>query len=346
MYLVSKRFHSEGKMTSIKDVAKIAGVSTATVSRVLSHSSYVSDEVRKKVLSAVAKAGYRPNRLARNLRVRSSNTIGLIVADIQNPFFTSISRAVQDAAYDNDLNVFLCNTDEDYVKEKIYLELMRDEHAAGIIIAPTHQTDESIQRILEHDIPCVVIDRELPNADIDTVVINNEEAGYRLTKHLLDTGKRRICVVAGSGSTTGALRLDGCIRALREYGAGAKSPRIYTVKASESEGYRVMTDIASGNLSCDGVISTNGLLATGIYRKIHELKIRMPEEIAFACFDETLWTRLVDPDITVVRQPTEEIGHAAVELLLRRIKEEDPGSTRKMMLSAELVIRHSTVSGT
>jgi LacI family transcriptional regulator, fructose operon transcriptional repressor len=330
-------------MTSIKDIAKIVGVSTATVSRALSNSSYVSDKVRAKVMEAVSQSGYRPNRLAQSLRAKSSSTIGLIVADIQNPFFTAVSRAVQDAAYENDISVFLCNTDEDETREKIYLELMRDEHTAGIIIAPTHQTDESIQLILEQSIPCVVIDREIPDADIDTVVINNEDAGYRLTKHMIKTGKNRICIIAGSGSTTGALRLEGCRRAMNEHGINTAHQLIYPVKASEAEGYRVISEIASqGDIPFDGIIATNGLVATGIYQKLHELKVRIPDEVAFACFDETVWTRLVDPDITVIRQPTAEIGRTAVELLIRRIKEENRPSTRKVVLNTELVVRKST----
>jgi LacI family fructose operon transcriptional repressor len=328
-------------MTSIKDVAGLAGVSTATVSRVLSNSPYVSDEIRTKVMAAVEAAGYRPNRLARNLRAKSSNTIGLIVADIQNPFFTEISRAVQDCAYANDLNLFLCNTDEDCEKEKLYLQLMRDEHAAGIIIAPTHQTDESIQRILERDIPCVVIDREIRGADIDTVVINNEESGYRLARHLIEEGKKKICVIAGSGSTTGSLRAQGCFRALQEAGIEGKRD-LFHIMATEEDGYRLTAELANFPARFDGIIATNGLIATGVYRRLHELKIRMPEDLAFACFDETLWSRLVDPDITVIRQPTGEIGRTAVDLLTRRIKNTEPVSTKKVMLSAELVVRHST----
>lgn len=332
----------DGDMTSIKDVAALAGVSTATVSRVLSNSSYVSDEVKAKVMSAVETSGYRPNRLARSLRVQSSSTIGLIVADIQNPFFTSISRAVQDAAYENGFNVFLCNTDENPEKEETYLQLMRDEHAAGIIIAPTHQTEESIRRIISHDIPCVVIDRELKDAAADTVVIDNEDSGYRLGRHLAEQGKKRICVIAGSGSTTGALRVKGIMRALKEEGIDEKHTKVVYVKAGEEDGYRAAGEILSAAAHADAIVATNGLLAAGIYRRLHEAKVVMPGTIAFACFDETPWTGLVDPGITVIRQPTEEIGRTAAELLCRRIKEEESGSTRKVVLTAELVVRGST----
>ena len=335
----------DGDMTSIKDVAALAGVSTATVSRVLSNSSYVSDEVRTKVMSAVEASGYRPNRLARSLRVQSSSTIGLIVADIQNPFFTSISRAVQDAAYENGFNIFLCNTDESPEKEEVYLQLMRDEHAAGIIIAPTHQTEQSIRRIISHDIPCVVIDREIKDAAVDTVVIDNEDSGYRLGRHLLEQGNTRLCVIAGSGSTTGALRVKGIMRALNEEGLDEKHAKVVYVRASEEEGFRAAEEIVSGAKRFDALVATNGLLAAGIYRRLREAKISMPHELAFACFDETPWTGLVEPGITVIRQPTEEIGRTAAELLCRRIKEEDAGSTRKVVLTAELVERGSTTGG-
>lgn len=127
-------------MVSIKDVAEAAGVSTATVSRVLSNGLHVRPKVRERVMAEVERLGYRPNLVARSLRSQQSNTIGLIVSDIRNPFFTSVSRAVEDTAYEQGFSVFLCNTDENPEKEMIYLQLMRDEHVAGVIFSPTRQT--------------------------------------------------------------------------------------------------------------------------------------------------------------------------------------------------------------
>src|SRR5579883_500824 len=153
-------------MVSIKDVAKAAGVSTATVSRVLSNGNHVRPEVRKKVMEAVERLGYRPNLVARSLRSQQSNTIGLIVSDIRNPFFTSLSRAVEDTAYEQGYTVFLCNTDENPEKETIYLNLMRDESVAGVIFSPTRQTASNFSAA-KLSFPVVIVDRAVPHGDVD-----------------------------------------------------------------------------------------------------------------------------------------------------------------------------------
>src|SRR3989442_14457433 len=189
-------------MVSIKDVAEAAGVSTATVSRVLSNGLHVRPEVRERVMEAVDKLAYRPNLLARSLRSQQSNTIGLIVSDIRNPFFTSMSRAVEDTAYEQGFSLVLCNTDENPEKEMIYLHLMRDEHVAGVIFSPTRQTLSSFAPT-NLNFPLVVVDRSISDRDVDVVQLDNVDAGYRLTAHLIENGYRRIAALCGEMSTTG-----------------------------------------------------------------------------------------------------------------------------------------------
>ncbi len=332
----------EKSVSSIKDVAKEAGVSTATVSRVLSNTSYVSDEVRKRVMDAVTRMDYRPNRVARSLRVQKSNIIGLIVADIQNPFFTLVSRSVQDEAYKNRYNIFLCNTDEQVDKEEEYLNIMQDEHVAGIIISPTHQDEKTVQRIKSEHFPAVVIDREIENGDFDTVVIDNREAGMRLINHIIQTGRKKIAILVGSGSTTGRLRFEGYKLALMQNNMLYNDTLVSFVDARESAGYEEAGRIVSSYPDIDAIVATNGLLAAGVYRKLRELGINIPGQVSFACFDDTLWTPMVSPPVTVIKQPTLEMGRSAVDLLLRRIKEGDSFPVSKIMLSSELVVREST----
>ncbi len=184
---------------SIKAVAEAAGVSTATVSRVLANKPHVRPDLRERVLAAVAQLNYRPNLVARNLRSHQSSTIGLIVSDIRNPYFTDISRAVEDAAHEQGYSVFLCNTDENPEKERLYLNLMRDENVAGVIFSPTRQTAAQFAA-LELEFPTVVVDRAVPNYDVDQVLIDNTAAAYRLTTHLIEQGYRRIAGVFGEAS--------------------------------------------------------------------------------------------------------------------------------------------------
>jgi len=195
-------------MASIKDVAKAAGVSTATVSRVLSNGAHVRPEVRERVMEAVAQLAYRPNLLARSLRSQQTNTIGLIVSDIRNPFFTAISRAVEDTAYEQGFSLVLCNTDENPEKEAIYLNLMQDENVAGVIFSPTRQSAANFTT-LKVTFPTVIVDRSIQDADVDMVLLDNVDAAYRLTTHFIENGYQRIRALCGETSSTGRERYKG-----------------------------------------------------------------------------------------------------------------------------------------
>ena len=178
-------------MTSIKDVAKAAGVSTATVSRVLANNAPVRSETRKRVMKAIDDLDYRPNLIARSLRSQKSAKIGLVVSDIRNPFFTAIGRAVEDAAYEQGYSVLMCNTDENPEKEKMYLNILYDESVAGIIFSPTQQISESTEKFHSRT-PFVIIDRTVTTDAADMVLLDNVGAAYELASHLIANGYRRI----------------------------------------------------------------------------------------------------------------------------------------------------------
>ncbi len=327
-------------MTSIKDVADTAGVSTATVSRVLADKPHVRPEIRERVLAVVRDLNYRPNRVARSLRVQKSNIIGLIVSDIQNPFFTAVSRAVEDVAYEHQLNVFLCNTDENPKKEKMYLDLMRAENVAGVILSPTRQMAESFAEVARLDIPLVVIDRRVREVEVDSVLLDNVESAYRIVSHLLADGHRRIGAMFGLGSTTGQERHEGYLRALKEHGLKPAPELIHYVNARAVEGYQQTQALLNLAEPPDAIFTSNALLSAGAFRAIRESKLAMPGEVAFASFDETTWTSMVEPPVTVIEQPTYEIGQTATELLLKRI-DEPTRPTREVILKGKLIVRRS-----
>ena len=328
------------KMVGIKDVAEAAGVSTATVSRVLADKPYVRAEVRDHVLAVVEELNYRPNRVARSLRAQKSNIIGLIVSDIQNPFFTLISRAVEDAAYDQGMSIFLCNTDEDPAKEAMYIKLMRDERVAGIILSPTLKTSNNFIEITNSHLPVVVIDRHVPGVEIDSVQVDNFEAAYKIIDHLIGHGYQRIGALFGIGSSTGRRRREGYLKAFEDHGIKPAAELALFVEAREAEGYRATRELLSLPAAPQAIFTSNGLLSAGAFRALRESSLKLPEEIAFATFDETPWSTLVDPPFTVIEQPTYEIGRTAVELLVSRIQ--DPTrSTREVTLKSKLIIRRS-----
>ncbi len=327
-------------MASIKDVADAAGVSTATVSRVLTNKPHVRPEVRDRVLAVVEAMDYRPNRVARSLRVQKSNVIGLIVADIRNPFFTAVSRSVEDIAYQHRLNVFLCNTDENPVKEKMYLELMQDENVAGIILSPTRKLTETFAQTERFNIPTVTIDRRIPDANIDSILIDNVEAAYNITKHLIDDGHRRIAALLGLDSFTAKERHKGYARALAKHGIEPSPTIVHYVRPKEEDGYKMTRDLLRLAEPPDAILCSNALLLEGTFRALSESALAIPDEIALAGFDDPTWTTLVKPQVTVIQQPVYEIGKVAADLLIERMAEPERAA-REIILKSKLIVRQS-----
>lgn len=326
-------------MPSIKDVAQIAGVSTATVSRVLANNAPVKHETRERVLQVVSQLNYRPNLIARSLRAQKSAKIGLVVSDIRNPFFTAIGRAVEDAAYEKGFSVLMCNTDEDPEKEELYLNLMHDENVAGVIFSPT-QSFNPASHTQEGRIPFVIIDRAINSKETDMVLLDNVSAAYELTVHLIKNGYRKLAGLFGDASMTGQERSRGFHKALRDYqlnpvAAHFISPRI-------KQGYETTLSLLNSSPCPDGIFTSNSLLTAGAFQALRDRKVNIPNDVALVGFDETTWGELVDPPITVMAQPTEEIGRTATELLFQRI-EEPTRSTKTVILNGILHIKKSSI---
>ena len=327
-------------MVKIKDVADAAGVSTATVSRVLANKPHVRQEVKARVMKVVKKLNYRPNRVARSLRSQKSTIIGLIVSDIENPFFQQVGRAVEDAAHEQGYSVMLCNNDEDPDKEQRYLHLIRDENLAGIILSPTRQTADNFSATSELNMPMVVIDRRVSNVEIDNIIIDNVQAAQTITTHLIEHGYRRIGAIFGIGSTTGRERREGFVQALKAHDLQPSTDLVKYANPREDDGFNTTLKLLQLPEAPEAILTSNSLLAAGALRALRESKKAIPEEVAFASFDETTWAKLIVPALTVIEQPTYEIGRTATELLIKRIQ--DPTrSTREVTLKSKLIVRQS-----
>lgn len=328
-------------MATIRDVARQAGVSTATVSRVLANHPHVRPDVRARVLAAVAALDYQPNQAARTLRSQQSSTIALIVSDIRNPFFTAISRAVEDTAYTHGYRVLLCNTDEDLEKEELYLDLMRAERVAGVILSPTQRC--TVQRVPpELDFPLVAIDRPLGNGTVDAVLLDNVTAGRMLTEHLLMQGYTRIGGIFGASSTTGRERRRGYEDALRAAGQTLSAELVRMVPPRTEAGQRAARELLQLDPPPDALVTSNSLLLAGALQAIRACGLRLPQQIGLVGFDETDWAALVEPGITVLAQPTDEIGRTATELLLQRIAAPERPA-RTVILQGQLRVRGSSL---
>jgi len=306
-------------MPSIKDVALAAGVSTATVSRVLANKSRIKDETRQRVLDSIEQLNYRPNLIARSLRAQKSAKIGLVVSDIRNPFFTAIGRAVEDAAYEQGYSVLMCNTDENPDKEEMYLNLLHDENVAGIIFSPTQQFSAGLKSYTSN-IPFVIIDRSVESRDVDMVLLDNVAAAHELTMHLIENGYKKLAGLFGDASTTGRERNRGFNKALKEH---QLSPiAVHFIAPRIKQGYETtMALLKQERGNVDAIFTSNSLLTAGAFQAIRDSQLTVPDDVALVGFDETTWGALVDPPITLIAQPTEEIGRTATELLFQRIDE-------------------------
>lgn len=328
-------------MANIKDVAKEAGVSIASVSRVLAERPGVGKKTRQRVMQAIQALDYRPDPAAQRLRSRRNHTIGLIVSDIRNPFFTEISRAVEDMAYQHRMRVILCNADEDPEKEALYLDLMRDEHVSGVILSPSLSILARFQRS-DYPFPVVLVDRCERETVADAVVLDNTDSAYRLTAHLIEQGYRRILFIYDATSATGRQRYQGYVTAMATGGLQTQIKVVPTpVRETVNVTHAIVSELVQGQQLPDALIGSNGLILLGIMKALREMGLQFPEQIALAGFDDSPWTQLQGPGITVIAQPVYDIGQAAAELLLQRIAHSSQ-PVRRVVLSGELRERGST----
>jgi LacI family transcriptional regulator len=326
-------------MATIYDVAKRARVSAATVSRVLNGRSTVDPAMTARVNAAVRDLNYRPNAVARNLRLNQASLWAVIISDIGNPFFTSMVRGVEDVAQGSGFSVVLCNSDEDSHKEARYVAAALAERMAGVIIS-TSGGQAAISRLIEALIPVVAIDRQMPDTKVDTVLVDNMHGAERATCHLIDRGYRRIaCITGPRRISTATQRLRGYQRALRSAG-GPADTLIRFADFREEGGYRAMASLLEEKEPPDAVFVANNLMTVGAAECLVDQKVAVPR-FGVVGFDDIPWAHLVRPSLTTVAQPTYDLGRAAALLLIERIANPlRPPST--VTLHTELEIRDSS----
>ncbi|MEX0646634.1 MAG: LacI family DNA-binding transcriptional regulator [Balneolaceae bacterium] len=328
---------------SIKKIAKAAGVSTATVSRVLNGSDKVKDHTADRVMEVVEKMNYRIDHVARRMKVKSSDSlvIGLIITDIGNPFFSNVAKGVEDIAFKNKHILMICNTNEDPEKEKFFLNSMLSEKVSGVIIVPTTGNAPFFEKLVFDGFPMVMVDRQFKNLNMDTVSINNEAGGYQATQRLIQNGHKRIGIVCGiKGLSNTEDRLEGYRKALTDTGIPISKELITYGNYIESGGRKAMDKLLALDNPPTAVFSTNNLMTLGCIKEINKRKISIPDEIALIGFDDSTWAEALIPPLTTVKQPGYELGVNAAELLIKRLNN---GETSRMnvVLNPELVVRES-----
>jgi LacI family transcriptional regulator, galactose operon repressor len=333
-------------VVTIDEVARHAGVSKATVSRVLNGvDGHVSKATIQGVRDAIDELGYIPNRLAANLKQNRSMTVGLVVADVTNPFYATAALGVEETLGEMGYSVILANTRNELANEIRQMRVFLESRVDGLIIAtPFREGTDDVQRAIERGTRVVVINSALEGTDADSVVVDNEGGAATATRHLIDLGHRRIGLIAGPASTSsGADRTAGFVRAHREIGLEADASLIHEADFTKSGGATAMQRLLDAAARPTALIAANNQMAVGALGVARRLGVSIPTELSFISFDDLDWYELATPQITAVAQPAYDTGVAAARLLLGRLSSPD-GAPRVVRLATELVTRESTAT--
>jgi len=331
-------------MTTLKEVAEKADVSISTVSRVINGNENVNPDTRERVQKTMRTMGYKPSRVAQRLRTTKgrSKLLGLIIPDIQNAFYSNIVRGVEDVAYRHNYAVILCNSDEDSDKEKFYLEVLRSESVDGIILPSISQDNVVVSELLKSGLPLVCVDRRLSNAEVDTVVVDNFNGAYQVTNYLLGLGHKRIGFITSSGNFSSFReRQAGYEQALAEHDLEVDPTLIGLGDQRRTDSGRSLAlKMLNTRNRPSALFLTNNLFLLGALEIIHELGLRIPDDVSIVGFDDMPWARSYNPPISVVAQPGYVMGQKAAEMLFNRL--EDPARVPEtVILEPKLTLRGS-----
>lgn len=332
-------------MPTIRDVAKLAGVAPTTVSRVINNKGCVSQKTRERVEAVIKELGYVPNMLGTSLRFQQTMTLAVVITDITNPFWTTVTRGVEDVAQVNGYSTILCNTDESETKQEQYVQMLLRRRVDGILLVPACSEPASIELIQKQGIPVVVIDRPVPGFDVDVVRADSEEGAYQLTQHLLSLGHRSIAMLAGPKNVWTALdRVKGYKRALEDANIEASDDLIFWGSFTQEAGYEKARIVADMNPRPTAIFAANNFIAIGAMQALKERGLFIPENMALATIDDlpTTYTKTIEPFFTVAIQPAKEMGQQATRLLLERIKNPEGTAFQNIVLPTRVIIRASS----
>ncbi len=333
-------------LVTIKDIARELKISPSTVSRALKNHPDISEETKKAVNDLAAKLNYQPNAVALSLKQRRRSTIGIIIPEIVHYFFSSVISGIEDVAYDAGYNVIICQSNERYDREVANARTLLANRVDGILVSVSKETRDfsHFHNLKDNGVPLVFYDRVIPDFQADQIIIDDLDAAYRATKHLIEGGFREIFHFAGPQNLLiGQQRRDGYLKALKETGLEIVNSRI--IEADNFEKARLtVLNILENKLPIDGIFAVNDLTAIGAMQTLQKRGVKIPNEVAVVGFSDGRLSGITDPTLTSVDQHGYEMGSIATELLLKRIFSENrdyPFETK--VLNANLIIRGSSV---
>ncbi|WP_026486122.1 LacI family DNA-binding transcriptional regulator [Caldanaerobius polysaccharolyticus] len=326
---------------TIKDVAKHAGVSIATVSRVINNNYYVSPEIEKRVLKAIKELNYYPNSIARSLKNDTTFTIGFIVSDISNDYFTSMTKAIEDVINKENYNMIVCSTDNKKEKELRYLKLLISRKVDGLILNTTGRNDDFISK-LSNDLPVILVNRKVQDSAFrgDFIDSNNFEGAYTLTEHLLSSGHRKIAVINGDLSvSTGKERFEGFKKAMLQAGIEVGDDYVYRYDGdfTMESGYQGAAELLKLTDPPTAVVVMNNAMALGALKYFRVNKIKVPEDVSIASYGDIDNVELMYVQPSIVTLNARTIGRKAGEMLLERIKDRSIVN-REVIYTPQLIV--------
>jgi len=329
------------KKLTIRDIARLAGVSHTTVSRALNNDSQVAPQTLKRILAVVEAQKYRPDPLARRFARGRSHLIGLIVSDIKNPFYAEMARGIEDQARKRGYLVVICSADDQGSALEQYVESVIDVGIEGLIFASSKLEEPVVEKLIDDGYPVVMVNRRLKKKIGQYVVIDNKKGAYLVTRHLINNGYRRIVIITGPDSmSTVVERLEGYKLAMQEADLPLGNNSIHHVNFSRKEGFDAAMGILAAKKRPEAVMGGNDYIAMGIMDAAKKLKLGIPEGIAVVGFDNTEFARSME--MTTVSQRKYEMGDIAVKMLIESIEGKKSGVANRVMLEPELIIRSSS----
>jgi len=329
-------------MATIKDVAALAGVSYTTVSHVINKTRPVSDAARTEVEAAIRRLNYLPSAIARSLRHQTTLTIGLLISNNTNPFFSELAHGIEEGCYRNGYSVFLCNSNDEPARQEAQLRVLLEKRIDGLIVGSAGAPQALAKRLRASPVPLVVIDRALPGLEADLVQIDHEEGGYLATKYLVELGHKTIGCIAGPSNTTASSeRLAGYRRALAEAALPHRQRWVTESDFSSEGGYQAAARLLQ-KPGLTAVFASNDLMGIGLLRYAAEKGIRVPQELSVVGFDGIELGRYVHPALTTIAQSIGQLGELAANTLIQCIGRRGKGPFRQLVLPPEIIVRESS----
>lgn len=331
------------RRVTIDDVADLAGVSYQTVSRVINDRPDVSDSTRERVQKIIEETGYRPSHIARSLATASTATIGLVVPDISNPFFSVIARGAEQVATEHGYSILLSSTGEETSREIEVLHMLEERYVDGVIVCGFRQQDEPLRQALSQFKAVVLVNRRLEGKSFPAVLVDDVLGGYLVTGHLLDQGHTAVGLLTGpSNSYSGSRRVEGYQKALVEAGIEPNPDWIRHCKPTYVHGERTAREFVGDHPQLTALFCHNDLVALGALKGCMGLGLDVPSDMAIAGFDDIMLAGVVSPALTTCHVPREEIGRRATDMLLNSLDQERTDFS-DVVIKPRLVIRASTV---